>query len=50
MAIFWHRNTCLIVALFICTLSVVSGGKKGVTQITDENWQQILEGEWLVEL
>ncbi|XP_072045706.1 thioredoxin-related transmembrane protein 1-like [Amphiura filiformis] len=36
-------------ALVICIVSEVSGGQKGVTKITDENWQQVLEGEWLVE-
>lgn len=39
---------CVIFVIFGALLSV--NGQKTVIELNEENWSQILKGEWMVEL
>lgn len=47
-----HVSTrALFVAVFLFSQTSVSLGRKSHTiSLTDDNWRQLLEGEWMVEL
>ena len=36
--------------ILLVSVSLVSGGRNSVVDLTEDNWENILEGEWMIEL